>query len=259
MKVMILGATGMLGSEMVKVTHGLRNHVIPMAHADLNIADYSKVKSALEKHSPDMVINSAGIVKGRIADDELFYLVNGEAPVKIAQICDDLNIKFIQVSTNCVFKGDRIHYEADKLDANDVYGKSKAAGEVRGKHLTIRCSFIGIGKYGLLSWLMQQKGKVDGYKNVLWNGMVARYMAQNIFDLAAKDVRGIVHVFGQNSTKYDVLASANKHFNLGLDVIPVDEPIEDCRLGTLTNYHYYVPPIEEQIKELIREDRVSDL
>ena len=83
--------------------------------------------------------------------------------------CDENNIRFIQISTDCVFTGKKGNYsEKDKPDSLDLYGHSKILGEINEKnHLTLRTSTIGFEKYskrGLLEWFLSQKNECYGYK-----------------------------------------------------------------------------------------------
>jgi len=251
-KILVTGATGMLGKEIVNKGRGVGISMVAKSHEELDITDMGTVESVLSGEKPDILINCAGIVRGRSDNNsKTFYAVNGEGPAKLAALCDHHGIKMVQSSTDCVFNGDKPHVESDKPNALDIYGKSKIQGEIdRPPHLTTRCSFIGFGKRGLLSWLTSQEGEVYGYVNSLWNGLTVSYAAQNIIDFAIKDVTGIVHLFGKDTTKYDILMAANEAFKLGLNIIPINKPVEDHRLRTEKRYHIVVPTIEVQIDEL---------
>lgn len=252
MRIMVTGSNGMLGKSVVKAVSSLGIDVVPMTHESMNIVNISDVGYHMELHQPDIVINCAGIVSSR-SDVSLdtMYRVNGKAPVEMARLCSELDIRMVQVSTDCVFKGDVRHIETDVPNAEDNYGKSKIMGEVDfGEHLTIRCSFVGIGQRGLLNWLMSQHGDVKGYSKVYWNGMTVEYAARNIVALALKDVRGILHIFGEDNTKYDVLKLANQHFKLGLNIESVEWPKCDNRLYTEKGYLLILPPLEQQMEEM---------
>ncbi len=260
MKVLVLGAGGMLGMQMVRCAEGYQCEVITKTHHDLDITDFGAVQQSLVDNKPEMIINCAGIVTGRSdVSTERMFAVNGTVPIQISALCDELNIKFVQVSTDCVFNGDKMHFESDVPNALDYYGRSKIQGEPapdHSKHLIVRCSFVGIGAHGLLSWLFQQKGDVPGYAGVKWNGMTTKYVAQNILDLAMKDISGIVHIFGEDLTKFDILKMANEVFDLGLNIYPMKEPVGDFRLGTNRPYQHYTPSFRTQLEEMRSEYQV---
>jgi dTDP-4-dehydrorhamnose reductase len=159
-------------------------------------------------------------------------------------------IKVIQISTDCVFNGEQgPYYEDTPPNAEDLYGKTKAQGELQSPHLTVRLSFVGLGKRGLLHWLLNQKGSVSGYRRVLWNGMTAPVAGRRIVESA--DKTGTLHLHGDDMSKHDLLSMANDVFGLGLTVNPVDEPVSDMRLRS--HYSNGRPPdFREQLEELRR-------
>lgn len=257
MKTLVTGAEGMLAQAILKSGKEAGFKMVSRVHSSLDITSVVQIEHELKETKPDIVINCAGIVKYRDFPDDEYYRVNALAPFQMSKICSQREVKMVQISTDCVFSGDTgLYNEYDVSDANDVYGKSKYLGEVTSdRHLTIRCSFIGLGKRGILAWLMQQKDKVKGYKNCKWNGLTADVLAGEILYLANIDAKGLIHVFGQDTNKYDLLESANKVFKLGLKVEPVYEPVIDRRLRTIRNgYLSKQPHISEQIEGMIKKE-----
>lgn len=236
MRVVVLGAGGMLGVQIVRVAERIKGlDVCSWTHQDLDITDRDRVGVMLEKTKPQVLINCAGMVKERTdVSEETFEKVNGLAPQMVAYLCDQNDVRMVQISTDCVFGGDGPHTENDAPKPTDIYGRSKAAGEIRrGRHLTIRCTFVGVGNRGLFAWLMRQKGEVSGFVNVLWNGLTAPVAALIIVRLGLLvDVAGIRHIYGRDTTKYHVLRAANEVLGLGLTIRPVDTPLADFRLRT---------------------------
>lgn len=251
MKILVTGATGMLGREVVKQAE-VQYDVDARSHSDLDIQDIEIFRKIIIAVKPDIVINCAGIVKGREdVEAQEVVNINAKAPIKMAMECEKLNIRMIQISTDHVFRGDGIKNERDLPNATDNYGKSKAEGELIGDgHLTIRCSFIGLGKRGLLNWLMHEEGDIFGYRNVQWNGLTVNYAVKQILQLALTDLEGIIHIFGRDTNKYKLLVAANNVFGLKKNIIPVNKPVADFRLRTVMPFMLAVPVIEEQLKEL---------
>src|SRR5687767_11789602 len=116
--IVVLGADGLLGSWLC-ARHA--KDTIGFTHKELDITNAVRVFDKLEELEPDAVINCAGITKqGNYATDEMVS-VNALAPHTIANTCDLLGIKLIQVSTDCVFSGNRGGYkETDKPDASTL-------------------------------------------------------------------------------------------------------------------------------------------
>src|SRR4030065_518975 len=88
-------------------------------------------------------------------------------PPQTALNCRTSRIRMIHISTDCVFSGRTGNYsEEDPTDAVDLYGKTKALGEVNYPHtVTLRTSIIGRelkARLGLIEWFLSQQGEVKG-------------------------------------------------------------------------------------------------
>ena len=195
-KTVILGKTGMLGSEVEKV---FRESGLKIITPERNILDAQNctIENILDViNGADYIINCIGIIKPYIHKDNLNEIqraieVNGLFPYKLALAAQKAEMRVIQIATDCVFDGIKGGYkEDDKHNASDVYCKTKSLGEIKADNfLNLRCSVIGREQksyLSLLEWFLNQpKGaKVKGFKNHLWNGITT-----NIF---AKICRGIV-------------------------------------------------------------------
>lgn len=167
----------------------------------------------------------------------------------------------VHVSSDCVFRGDRGPYTEDALpDAVDLYGRSKARGEVRHPGvLTVRTSFVGheVGtSHGLLAWLLSQRRPVPGFTNHLWSGVTAPFLARTLLDLATRTnvrVTGVLHVHGEDTSKARLLRVLSRAFRRDVPVLdveavePVDRRLRSAHLGDLG---VRVPPLEELAHEL---------
>lgn len=235
--ILLFGADGLLGS-WVYAKHP--KDVIPMTRNDVDICDSYAIEKAIVEHQPDAVINCAGMVKNY---PPLFVYqmeeVNSAAPLEVASICDQLGVRLIHISTDCVFKGDRGGYiESDLPDAEDNYGWYKAQGEVSHEpHLTVRTSFVGWpdpkGR-GLLAWLnSSRQPEIQGYYNVRWNGLTTWTLADMLVELAYGRQTGIMHLHGQTVSKHDLLVMANSAYGWGKHIIPVEEPVIDRTLHSM--------------------------
>lgn len=244
--ILVLGSQGMLGSQVMLTGKELGLNMTGYNHDEFDLTSY-KI-SQLEK--AEIIINCAGLVRDRGFSEYDYCNVNGMAVRKLAFDCKQMGIKLVQISTDCVFKGDGPKNEYDRPDAKDVYGISKIMGEVAfDGHLTVRCSFVGIGQRGLLNWFFKQD-KIEGYKNVQWNGLTSITAAKSIIELSLMEIEGIVHLYGEDTNKYLVLKTANECFNLGKDIIPVNKPIKDHRLRSVRNINLNIPPFRIQMEEL---------
>lgn len=230
--IVVLGSGGLLGSW---ICAKYPKETIGYSHKELDITDRVAIKNVLSEHRPDAVINCTGIVKMRSDEQALMWEINAKAPRTLAMICDDVGTKLVQVSTDCVFSGSRgLYHEYDFPDAKDIYGVSKKAGEIIWEpHLTVRTSFIGWPDptmRGLLAVLRTSSNiHFPGYVNRMWNGMTTWAVADYLIEYAYSRVSGVVHVFGQTVSKYELLKTYIEVFDLvkyGYKIIPeIVEPV----------------------------------
>lgn len=223
MKILVLGAGGLLGSHLVKAYHATG-----LTRTECNILSPLDVTQAIEKHHPDVVINCAGLVpRAPLYKEDSFYVyqMNALAPKFVAKACDSFGVRLIHLSSDCVFSGMTGHYTEDEVpNPNDSYGMSKYLGEVtRYPHLTIRTSFVGLPdptKRGLLHWAQNER-RMYGYDRVWWNGLTTLELGRIIYDeILRKNVVGLVHLYGESISKYQLLVTAKEVFNWTNDILP---------------------------------------
>lgn len=260
-RVLVLGATGMLGHKLVQrlTHHGLavaatiRSPSIPdtpAARAALGCADTiignvdvlrdEPLARAIASADPQVVVNAVGVIKQLDAakDPIPAILTNSLLPHRVAALCAARGARLIHLSTDCVFAGRAGPYSEDSpTDAEDLYGRSKLLGETANRGcLTIRSSIVGRelrGGSSLIEWFLSQRGrKVTGFAGAHYTGMTTNVMS----DLIAKIVTdfpgldGIWHVASDPITKYELLALVNRHFQLGIELLRDDKFVVDRRL-----------------------------
>ena len=132
-------------------------------------------------------------------------------PHQIARLCDQYSAKLIHFSTDCVFSGKKGSYlETDVKDAEDIYGRAKALGEVTElPHLTLRTSVVGPEiKEGeeLFHWFFRQEGTIKGFTKSYWSGVTTLELAKAVEWAIENDICGLYHVTnGKPINKYDLL------------------------------------------------------
>lgn len=132
MKVLILGAKGMLGADLAKVFEA--EHLILWDKEDLDITKESLVKERIGKLMPEVIINAAAYTDVNKAEfeKELAFLVNGQAVGYLAEVAKEVDAILVHFSTDYVFDGlQKQGYKEDDKPVNpcSVYGQSKLAGE----------------------------------------------------------------------------------------------------------------------------------
>lgn len=259
MKILILGASGMLGHKLIqglstdyKVSGTIRRDsnvykkfpIFEKIHLVGNIDAYniSTIHVTIQKIEPDVVINCIGIVKQLPeANDPVKSLtINSLFPHQLQQLCKENNIRFIHYSTDCVFSGTKGNYsETDFPDADDLYGRSKLLGEVTGPGcLTLRTSLIGReleSSHGLIEWFISQNGKsVIGYKNATFNGLTTNAHAQILKKIITKysKLEGLYHLSADPISKYDLLTLVKEKYQLNLNLEPDYNEVGDRSLNS---------------------------
>ncbi len=232
MRVLVLGGNGMLGHKLCEVLSKRMETYATVTNnrsfyiqfnllqenqilGEMNVQDLISLNNIINKIKPQVIINAAGIVKQRDEAKQAVpsILVNALFPHQLADICEKNSIRVIQISTDCVFSGEKGNYsEIDKPDPMDLYGRSKLLGELnRPGCLTLRTSIIGweLSRFSsLLSWFASQRGRsIKGYKNAIYSGFSTSVIARLISDLieTRPDLQGIYHVASVPISKYDLL------------------------------------------------------
>ena len=241
MKVLILGADGMIGH---KIAHSLQGDFELILTSRRNIlSDSIGVKNCkilfhdlitdsldllLLNTLPDVIINCAGITTRRGIDKNLKHtkILNSKLPHKLDSWADLNSKKLIHFSTDCVFSGSKGNYlDNDIADAEDIYGKTKAKGEVASPNtLTLRCSMIGRELFNfteLFEWLVKNKNKtIDGYSNVLYSGITTVRMGNILKKIINDkiDLSGIYNLSSIPISKYDLLFKLSNAFDLNVEI-----------------------------------------
>lgn len=129
--VVIIGATGQLGRELVKVLAA--QTTVALTHADLDITDADATRECIVGLRPDVVINAAAYNAVDRAETKMTaaFAVNAFGARHLALACRECGAALVHVSTNYIFDGQKNEpYEVDDLPAPlSVYGASKLAGE----------------------------------------------------------------------------------------------------------------------------------
>lgn len=147
MRWLITGARGQLGSDLVAELSASSDEVTGLGRDELDIADSSSVRRALQKHRPDIVVNAAAYtaVDAAETDEDAAYRVNATgAAVLATSLAAARRCRLIQVSTDYVFSGDAQRpYEVDDIaDPKSAYGRTKLAGEQAVRELLPDRSFV---------------------------------------------------------------------------------------------------------------------
>ncbi|OGT31548.1 MAG: NAD(P)-dependent oxidoreductase [Gammaproteobacteria bacterium RBG_16_51_14] len=259
MKVLVLGANGMIGHAMIRVLNENENwEVFGTVRAEavkrffspkiagrliteVDVENHDTLVKVFGQVRPDVVINCIGLTKHVMgADDPLLAIpINSLLPHRLAGLCGPAGARLIQVSTDCVFSGNKGDYtEDDPADATDIYGKSKSLGEVYYPNtITLRTSTIGHelqSAYGLLNWFLSQRDRCQGFTRAIFSGLPSVVFAQLIRDIVIPRpaLVGLYHVGGRPIAKYDLLRLIAEVYNKSIEIVPDDQLRIDRSLST---------------------------
>jgi dTDP-4-dehydrorhamnose reductase len=223
-KVLVLGATGMLGSAVVDVLQTSEFELLIASRTsgirfDAENLDVVSLFNSAGLESGDYVINCVGLTKSRIdesspASRAKAARLNIDFPAELAKVAFLREVKVIQVATDCVFSGKEGRYSESSLhDPEDVYGKTKSLGEISSDSVMhLRCSLIGpeLGRNSLFfEWVRQQPSgaSIAGYTDHLWNGLSSKAFGQIVLGILTHNLfrPGVQHLVPADQVTKDEL------------------------------------------------------
>jgi len=284
MRVLVLGASGMLGNAMIRVLSekadwqvygNLRSEgakqffsaeIAKRLIIGVDVEQYDSLIKVFATVRPDVVINCIGLIKQLSeADDPLQALpINALLPHRLARLCELSDARLVHISTDCVFSGEKGGYrESDSSDARDLYGRSKFLGEVAYPHsVTLRTSIIGHelqSAHGLVSWFLSQQEYCNGFTRAIFSGLPTVVLAQIVRDVVIPraEISGVYHVAAQPISKYDLLRLVADEYGKVIEIIPDDKLVVDRSLNA-DRFHEatgYVAPDWSKLIELMHSYR----
>ncbi len=151
MKLLVVGAAGMLGRDVMLAAGNAGHQVIGFGHAELDIADAGAVAAKVESERPDVVINCAAWtdVDGAEEAEEAATRVNGEGAGNVAAAAASVGASVVYVGSDYVFDGSKgaPYVETDQTAPLSAYGRSKLAGEeatrvANKRHFVVRSAWL---------------------------------------------------------------------------------------------------------------------
>lgn len=198
----------------------------------LDLRDFSHLNTVLDELKPGVIVNCAGVTlrSKEALDKNSAISINALLPHRLAEWCSYNGARLIHFSTVCVYDGKKGAYtEDDAPDARDLYGVTKALGDVSAPFaLTLRSSFIGREIFGgteLLEWFLSQKGKkIKGFRKALFTGLTTNKLAELVGGLIEKhpQLNGLYHVSSETVSKYDLLGLMKEAYRMDVEITPED-------------------------------------
>ena len=151
MKVLVTGANGQLGYDVIKQLNSIGIDYLGTDRESLDITNKEQVTRVISDYNPDAVIHCAAYTAVDKAEDEkdLCYSVNVLGTKYVAEACKEIDAKMVYISTDYVFdgEGDEPFGVTDKPNPINYYGQTKYEGEVEvqkilDKYFVVRISWV---------------------------------------------------------------------------------------------------------------------
>ncbi len=212
MRVLITGANGQLGRELVTTFEARSYAVIATDRTTLDLADPESIRGAIRSGRPDVVVAAGAFtaVDDAETNRDTAMRINGDATKWIVEAADDARSRVVYISTDYVFDGtlNRPYVEGDRTNPQSVYGKTKLAGEqhLRATDTIVRTSWI-FGRHGnnIIKTLLRLAGTTPALTFVndqRGKPTSAADLAQCIRDLTVDSVPGTFHITNTGETTW---------------------------------------------------------
>lgn len=209
MKLLVTGAGGMLGRDVMLAADNAGHQVIGFGHAELDVTDDEAVRAKVEGERPDVVINCAAWtdVDGAEEDEEAATAINGAAAGAVSAAAASVGATVVYVSSDYVFDGAKAtpYVETDQPAPLSAYGRSKLAGEdataaANNRHFIVRSSWLfGIGGSNFVETMLRlaaDHGEVLVVRDQIGSPTYTWHLAYGVVRLIEGVEYGIHHMAG---------------------------------------------------------------
>ncbi len=245
-KILITGASGLLGSTLVPLAQSQRHDVVALHHSteaigkttflSVDLTQSTEVDKILETTQPDCILHCAAAtdVERCETEKEWAHALNVKATSHLAQWAKQNKAYLVYISTDSVFNGRKGHYEeSDAPDPLNWYARTKLGGEesVRsagGEHLIVRTNLFGWGvgsKLSLAEWVLKGLLKNESFStftDVRFNPLFTENLSQLLLDFVTRRAQGTYHVAAQSPcSKHEFAEFISQEFHLPAHLKPV--------------------------------------
>lgn len=235
MKILVTGASGQLGQDVVRIFETAGHEVKGCTRAELNIANQQQCERMIDDYRPAAVIHCAAYTAVDAAEEDVdgAYRVNASGTRNIAVAAEKVGAKLAYISTDYVFDGqaDRPYREYDNTAPQTVYGESKRAGEMltqtlSSKYFIVRTSWV-YGQYGsnfvkTMLKLGAEKDSLSVVHDQIGSPTYTVDLARFLLQLIQTEKYGIYHASNSGRCSWHEFAQAIfETAGLRVNVLPV--------------------------------------
>lgn len=235
MKVLVTGVKGQLGYDVVNELTGRGMEAVGVDIDEMDITDAESVGNVIRKESPEAVIHCAAYTAVDAAEEneDVCRRVNANGTQNIADICKELDIKMIYISTDYVFDGQGEHFwkPEDACGPQSVYGQTKYEGELAvkntlDKYFIVRIAWVfGINGRNFIKTMLNlsRDHKTVRVVNDQFGSPTYTYdLAKLLADMVSTDKYGIYHATNEGICSwYDFACAIFKEAGIDMEVLPV--------------------------------------
>jgi dTDP-4-dehydrorhamnose reductase len=255
-RILITGATGMLGTNIINVfkddnrfeVYGISRRINGKINnynrVITDITDNNQLLKILKQIKPDIIIHCAANTNVDDCNDNKGYTY--KLHVDATRTLAKFNSRYIYISTDSVFDGQKGNYsEEDKTNPLNYYAATKLKGEkislnTNSKALIIRTNIYGFHlekKNSLVEWALDNlllNNEINGFTDVYFNPIYVSQLAKIIKEtIIANNISGILNVGSKEYiSKYQFLVKVAKVFNITKSLI-IPKSIEDINFAAM--------------------------
>ncbi len=215
MKLLVLGARGMLGSDVMLAAENAGHEVKGFGHRELDITDADAVMDRVTLERPDVVINCAAWTDVDGAEDEFDKAneVNGAGAGHVAHAAAAAGAKVVYISSDYVFDGTKKtpYVETDQVGPVGAYGKTKLAGEIATAAGNSRCFIVrsswlfGVSGPNFVDTMLRlgkDHGEVLVVRDQIGSPTYTWHLAYGLTRLIDSDAYGVHHMAASGSCSW---------------------------------------------------------
>lgn len=241
-RILILGASGLLGSriskklsssfEVYQQSHSMKAD-LTKNQCNINLQDFVGIYNALKTLKPKVVINCAAMTDIDKCErlPEATWLINTLIATNLAKACSQLQIKFIQISTDHIVSKTHIRNEYATYYGINQYGCSKLQADNfiiqnNDNSIVVRSNFFGsspVSKKSFLDWIvssLETRKEITGFNDVFFNPVSIGFLIDILQFLIDIDFKGIINIGCETPiSKYDFICEIASKLDIEPSVI----------------------------------------
>jgi len=257
MKVLLTGATGTLGRQVVKIFPP-EIEVLPLSRKEIDLENVGEIFSKLSQKDTDFIVHTAAMtnVDKCELEGEKAFKINWLATKAIALFAKEKDIPLLYISTDYVFDGEKgDYYELDATNPLSIYGKSKLWGEIEIRNLLtkfyiVRTSWIyGRGGKNFMSRvkeIIEREKRVRVVRDQISCPTYAPDLAMGIKELILrKPPWGVYHLAGSEpASPFEFFEEAKEILKSKVELVPISwqqlgAPARRPKRSVLINFALY--------------------